>query len=183
MWFTETPWPPIAILGLVGLAFAILAASKQSGKYQIAAVLCLLGCVAIWLIEREIVTEAERVEQRVLDLVAAFQRNDAEQTLSYFSSQAPDMRRLAEVALRMVDIDPDYRITDLRVTLRSNETLAEAHFRANADATLANFGRIGYKPTRWIVHWRKEAGEWAIIEVIRMSVVGEKRLGVLESGE
>lgn len=180
MWFTETPWPPIIILGGIGFVLVLLAGSKQTVKLWIAALICGLGCLLIWVIERNIVTEAERIEQHILDLSAAFQRNETEQFVGYVSAQSAVLRALFASAIALVDIDEGYRITDMQVTVRANETLAESRFRANATGRLGTSGASNHYPTYWLLRWRKEAGEWKITELQRLNPVGGAPIGVFE---
>ena len=75
--------------------------SQKQGSWLVGAVILCMAAVAVFFVEKAIFTEAERVEQNVLDLTAAFQRKDRERTLSFFSLQAPDLRDMAVYALNL----------------------------------------------------------------------------------
>src|ERR671918_623537 len=96
MWFTETPWPPIIIL-LVVCCFLVAAwQGSRRGAYLGGVAVLLAACVGIFLLEENIVTDAELVEQHVHDLCRAFQRKDLKSTLDFFSPQAPEYRLIVE---------------------------------------------------------------------------------------
>jgi hypothetical protein len=172
MWFTENPWPPIIFLAAVGVVFGMSGISRQQAKlYAIAAVFFVL-CIVVWLVERQVVTEGEKIEQRIYDLVEAFQQNDIERTLLFFSNSNPALKGKVLLAIGIADIEIDYRITDYEASLKADETLATTHFRVNATASVAGKGDVGRQPTRWLVDWRIERGEWAIIDVQRLKLIG-----------
>src|SRR5258707_10951480 len=102
-WFTETPWPPIFILGIVACALLAVWSSRKRGIWLVGAGLMIVAAAAVFFIEKSVVTEAERVEQHVLDLTGAFQRKERERTLAFFSVQAPELRNMAISALDLVD--------------------------------------------------------------------------------
>ncbi len=180
MWFTEDAWSPMFLFGALGVILAFVAIAQQKMKLMFVAILLGISCGAIYVIEQKIVTDAEKVELKIYDLAADFQRNDLPAVLSHFSTQNKTLVGIATAAASMVDIDEDYRITDLSVKTKAENTLAESHFRANVTATVVGYGNVGRQPTRWKVNWRKEAGEWKITEVMRLSVLGDEEMGILD---
>jgi hypothetical protein len=172
MWFTENPWPPIIFLVAIGVVSGMMGISRQQAKlYGIAAV-CFVLCAVVWVVERQIVTEGEKIEQQIYNLAEAFQQNDLEQTLSFFSNSNPSLLVQVGIALGLVDIADDYRITDYEATLKAENTLATTHFRVNATANVVGRGDVGRQPTRWLVDWRIERGEWKITDVSRLKLIG-----------
>ena len=113
-WFTETPWPPIIILAIAAIACLVAWASQKRGFWLVAGLLAIVAAVAVYLIERAVVTEAERVEQSVHALATAFQRKDRDGTLSFISVQAPELRTQVEQALAWVDLPNGIDIKDMR---------------------------------------------------------------------
>ncbi|MBD3674297.1 MAG: hypothetical protein HUJ26_12300 [Planctomycetaceae bacterium] len=180
MWFTEDAWSPIFLFGGLGVIVAFVAIAQQKMKLMIVALLLGISCGAIYAIEQRIVTDAEQVELQIYELADDFQRDDLPAVLSHFSTQNKTLLGVATAAVSMADIEEDYRITDLWVKTKAENTLAESHFRANVTATVVGFGNVGRQPTRWKVDWRKEAGEWKIIEVTRLSVIGDDEMGILD---
>ena len=77
MWFTETPWPPILILSVIGVLLFLGWVSQRKTGYLAGVALCVALCGFVFVLEQQIVTETERVEQRLLDFTAAFQRDSA----------------------------------------------------------------------------------------------------------
>ena len=170
MWFTETAWPPI--IGFAIVAACCLAAALSTQRTSLAwpiPVLIILS-VATYIIEQRIVTEAERVEASVYGVVDAFQRQDVEGTVEYFSQNATLLRGIAHGAVRFVAVQDDLRITDVWVTTSNNDTRASSHFRANGSFIVAG-NDVGHQPTRWQVGWQKEGGEWRIISVERLDPI------------
>jgi ketosteroid isomerase-like protein len=177
MWFTETPWPPVILLGAMGFLCGLVWGSTQRGKYLVVGLGCIAAAVVVWFVERQIVTEAEVIEQNVHDLVAAFHRNDLEATVSFFSEQAALLRTMVAGGVAMADIADDYRITDMDVRTMAQDSMGESWFRANVTATVPVHHVANYRlPTRWRLLWRKEGGEWKIIEVHRYDVVADREI-------
>src|SRR5436190_21765029 len=98
IWFTETPWPPIIILAIIAIACLAVWTSQKRAAWLLAGLLTVAAAVGVFVIERSIVTEAERVEQSVHDLAAAFQRKDRDSTASFFSVQAPELQTQVRLA-------------------------------------------------------------------------------------
>lgn len=165
MWFTETPWPPIAILGLVGGAFLVAALQSQRGKWLVAAGLCVVLAIAVWFIEAAIVTPGEQVEANLLAMVQAFQKNDDPGTLKFISPGSPKLMLLAKLAIPLVDMNEDYRITDVQIQTFANNTGATSHFRVNATVHMPTQGNLGHMPFRFNGKWRIEAGQWRLTEI------------------
>lgn len=167
MWFTETPWPPLAILGLIGVLFLWVALQTQRGKWLVAVGGCVVLALAVWLIERAIITPGEHVERNLLSLVEAFQKNDEPATLKNISTgpNSLGLVALVKLAIHAVDIDPDYRITDVQIQTQANDTAATSHFRVNATLRLPTQGNLGHKPFRFNGKWRVETGEWRLVEI------------------
>lgn len=176
MWFTETPWPPIALVG--GLAVFLFAAWTQNARksYLAGVAGCLVAGIGFYVLEKAIVTDREQVTARLMELTTAFQKNDAEATLNCFSGTAIKERLLAVWALETVDVDDDLRITDIDVDLKAEGTRAKSHFRANG--TIHALGYSGHQPSRWMLTWEKEDGSWKVVEVERLNVVNGESMPI-----
>jgi hypothetical protein len=108
-----------------------------------------------------VVTDRERVEQGVVDLVAAFERSDSDGMLQHFSQRALCERILAKFAAETVTVEHPLSLKDIQVSLQNEDSIAVSTFRVNG--TVAVHGRsLGHQPSQWEVRWRKEAGEWRI---------------------
>lgn len=174
MWFTETPWPPIIILAVLAIGFAAAFLSTQRARHV--PPILLLGALAVivYVVEQQVVTERERVEQSIHDVAAAFQRRDVDGTLRHFSEQAILLRGIAMTALAAVEVQDDLRITDVSIEMKNADSRAKAHFRANGSFAVIGYGDVGHQPTRWNVDWQKEGGQWRIITVERLDpITGE----------
>ncbi len=167
MWFTETPWPPIAILALMSIVFLIATLQSQRGKWLVAAVLCGVLAIAVWFIEGAIVTPGEHVEGNLLAMIDAFQKNDEPGTLK-FISPAPasaGLVALARLGIKLVDLDEGYRVTDVHIKTLANNTAATSHFRVNATLRMSTQGNLGHLPFRFNGQWRIEAGQWRLTQI------------------
>lgn len=180
MWFTETPWPPIIIL-LVVCCFLVAAwQGSRRGAYLGAVVVLLGACVGFIYLEEWIVTDSERVERHVHDLVHAFQRRDEKGTLDFFSQQAPEYRTMVSKAMELVAIRDDVDVKDVNILILAEGTQAISHFRANATIAIRGLMQDSYQPSRWELTWQKEAGEWKIVGVQRLNPVTGEKMGVLQ---
>lgn len=174
MWFTETPWPPIVACSVVAALFLGLWFSNQRGLNFAIFVGALLACVGIYVVEGMIVTDSEVVEQAVYDLADAVEREDLEGALAHLSPNATAERALVTGGLQMVEIDGNLRISDLQVEMMGENSRARSHFRANG--TIRYQGQMHYTPTRWMLNWQREGGEWRVTGIERLSPTGGDRI-------
>lgn len=167
MWFAETPWPTIAILGGVALGCLFLAMQTQAVKWFAAVVLCVILACLVWVMERAIVTPAERVEGALLAMIDAFQKKNEAQTLRYISPApaSAGLVALAKSAIKLVDVKEGYSVSDIQVKIFANDTAATSHFRVNGTISIPSQGSLGHRPFRFNGQWRLEAGEWHLTEI------------------
>ncbi len=188
MWFTETPWPGMIVLSVIGVFCCLGWLSRRQTGYLAGAALCVALSGFVFVLERQIVTERERVEQRLFDFAETFQRDSLQQglanmviggpvprTLSFISASAEDVQHMAVEALRLVDVQDDIRISDVRTTLTNNDSRATTHFRASATVTVA-IGNAGRQPTRWELTWQREKGEWKVLRAQRLNFISGRPL-------
>lgn len=175
MWFTETPWPPIFLFCLSACILLTVWYAKQKATFLVVAGLMLVAAVGTYFVEQLIVTDAEKIEQNVHDLAAAFQRKDADATLNYFSVQAPDLRALVSAAIAYVDVN-NLDIKDVQVSLVAAKSRGLSTFRANGTATVPSMSASQHMATMWRLTWQKEAGDWKIVEIAELNPMnGEDR--------
>ena len=174
MWFTENAWPPMLIAGLAALVCLALWNSNRRGLHLVAALVCLLLCAGFYFLERAIVTEGERLQQLVVSLCDDF-RNKRPATVNYFSDAAPENKMLVLGAMAIVTIHDDLRLTDFSTNLTNQNSRGTVYFRANATLSVVGAGDVGHQPARFALTFRREQGEWKIIEIERLHpLTGEK---------
>lgn len=167
MWFTENPWPPMFLLGAAAIVLGGLWTAQKRGAWLAAAAVCLLAVVGIYVFEGQVVTDRERVTASLLKMAQAFQQKDADATLAFISRQAAEVRELATTALKDVEVKGALSIKSIDVTMHNENSQADSVFRANGNFTYQGT-YSSYGSSRWLVRWRKEAGEWKVVEVQRM---------------
>ena len=147
MWFTETPWPSIAILGLVALGFLFVATQTQVMKWLIPALLCGVLAVVVWSVEKAVVTPGERVEGDLLAMIDAFQKKNEAQTLHYISPApaSAGLVALAKTSLKVVDVRDGYTVSDIQIKTFANDTAATSHFRVNGSISIPSQGSLGHR--------------------------------------
>jgi hypothetical protein len=178
-WFTETPWPPIFLLGIAACVLLAVWSSQKRAVWLIAALAAVVSAVAVYFIESSIITEAERVEKNVYELKTAFERKDKTRTLSFFSLQAPEPRERVEQALEWVDLPDGVDIKDMSVRMSNENTRAVARFRANG--TVSFRGMLPqHAASRWELTWQKEGNDWKIIDVVRLNPINDEPMGIFE---
>jgi hypothetical protein len=180
MWFTETPWPPIIVLAAVAIAFAVAFISTQRTKFIAPILLLAALAIIVYVVEQQVVTERERVEQSIHDVATAFQSQDVEGTLEHFSEQALLLRAAVMGAVAAVQVQDDLRITDVSIEMKNADSRARAHLRANGTFEVVGYGDVGHQPTRWNVDWQKEGGQWRIIYVERLDPITGEVMGIFE---
>ena len=186
MWFTETPWPPILILCVIGVLLFLGWVSQRKTGYLAGVALCVALCGLVFVVEQQIVTETERVEQRLLDFTAAFQRDSLQRGLINAVLGGPEpeslkfiagdeVRRMATQALDLVDIQDDVRISDVRTKMTNKDSRAITQFRASASVTVAGYNAVR-QPSRWELTWGKEDGEWKVLRATRLNFLSGQPL-------
>ena len=187
MWFTETPWPPILILSVLSVLLFLGWLSQRKTGYLAGVALCVALCGLVFVVEQQIVTETERVEQRLLDFTAAFQRDSLQRGLlnavvgggpeleSLKFIQGDEVRRLATHALDLVDIQDDVRISDIRTRMTNKDSRAITQFRASASVTVSGYNAVR-QPSRWELTWGKEDGEWKVLRATRLNFMSGQPL-------
>ena len=197
MWFTETAWPPIVMLGVIGVLLFLGWISQRRSGYLVGVFVCLSLCGVVWFVEQQIVTEREVVETRLHDFATTVQRESLQrgvanlvlggpepETFKFISATANDVRELARQALDMVDIQEDVRISDVRTNLTNNQSRATTQFRATATVSVAAYGNVGRQPTRWELTWQRENGIWKVIRATRLNFMsGESMTNPFTSRE
>lgn len=179
MWFTETAWPPILICAFLAAILLMAWSSSKRGVLLIAAAGMVPLSAIIYLVERNIVTEAERIEANVHALAEAVRNDQAERVLDFFSAGATDWRAAIAAAMAAYDVQDDMRITDVRVEVTAADTIGRSHFRANGTVTGKGIGMGRHGATRWVLIWHREGGEWKITGVERYDPLSDERIGLL----
>lgn len=172
MWFTETAIPPMVICSAIAAILFILWYQRRLGKFLIGSLLMVLVTVGFYVLEQSIVTPRERVEADLYQLIDAFQKKEQETTLSYISPRANQLQDMVKLALTLVTLNDDLRITDVSTQMKSEDSVAIIHFRANGTAMYG--GVSGKQPTRWELTWQKMGGEWKVTAATRLNpITGE----------
>jgi ketosteroid isomerase-like protein len=178
-WFTENPWPPIVILGLVAAACLAAWSSQKRANWLVGSVVALAAAAVIYFVSQSVVTEGERVAQQVHALADAFTKKDVDRTLAFFSPQANDLRAQCRAAFAWVEFPEGLDIKDMKVTLSNENSRAVSHFRANGTVSIRGTATT-HAASRWEVTWQKEAGQWKIVEVQRLHPYKDEKWDTFE---
>ena len=183
MWIDPYLTPAAVVLAVAAAAAAGWAVFSGKAKFLAVAGVCFLLGVAAFGAERLIVTEAEKVDALIDELADAAIRGNASLVLSRLSPSVPEdelPRKTLAMGLTLVNIDPDLRLTDRSTVVSANDTQATSDFRANGTARSPQLGNATWRfATKWQLVWRKEAGEWKIVRVIRFNPITEEPISVL----
>ena len=181
MWFTENPWPPILILAVAALGLFFVWTNTRKGMYLAAAITMIVAQVAVYFVERSIVTRAEEIEAAVGELAEAVVAGDVERTLQYISKRRPALRSVVTMALQGYDVQDDLRITDVQVDTFAADSQGHSHFRANGTVAFRGGGIVQRGTTRWRLTWRWEEGRWRIIRIERLHPISGEEIRLLDS--
>jgi hypothetical protein len=183
MWFTETPWPPIVILSvLAAILVGVWYPERRGWPLVLVGVLAVLG-VGTYFLERVIVTDAERIETSVLEMVEACKRDDVEGTLDFISPQAVRLQAEIAFAMGLADVEEDVHVSDLSVDMVAGRTQAVSHFRANGTINVPSIGHRGPHPSRWELTWQKTGSDWKVIQIRRLNVIDGREMKITERSE
>jgi hypothetical protein len=180
MWIVDNPWPPFFLL----MAGAILCAWRwsQTGSPRLAIVAgsLLIAAALVHVADWFVITESEVVEERVHQLVTAFQKKDLKRTQSLLApnvtpSSIPSMIRSA---MNFVVFDGDIDVKDMRVEMQPDNNRAVSRFRANARVTYQGDHK-DFQPSRWELTWqRPPQGEWQVIRVKRLDPLSDREVSL-----
>ena len=81
----EDPWPVGLGLAFLGLVFLVALRVTQRGKFLIWAGVCVGLSAVVFLVEALYVTDSERIEAVVTDIVQASARSDADAVLAHLT--------------------------------------------------------------------------------------------------
>lgn len=173
MWFTENPWPPIFILAMFASGMFVAWFSQKRAFWLAGCLAALVGCGAIYAVEKSVITEGERIEAKVHQLVSDFQNKRREAVLGAISRRETKWREMANKALDDVEVHKDLDVKDMSVELFNDKSQAVTRFRANGTVTYQRTIST-YSPSRWELHWQKEGNDWKIVDVIRLHPLREE---------
>ncbi len=182
MWLEAYLFPLALVLAAAALVSAGWAVVSGRAKFLAVAGVCILAAAAALTADWAIVTEAEKVEALIDDLAAAAVAGDADQALSHFSPATDIPVGSIRLGLAMTSFSPDMRLSDRGTTVTANGTQAVSDLRVNGTAQVKLSGIGGRYATRWQIVWRKEAGEWKIIELRRFDPLRGEEIGLLDRG-
>lgn len=182
MWFTEDAWSPIiACVLIAALCFAI-SVIAQKPKLLWAVALLLVASVTIFFVEKAIVTDTERVESTLTELVDTFVAESQQtpkvaqpQCVRFFSARNDRDKARIAAALAFVVVE-SVRVADVQIQLTNQSTRAVTRFRANG--TIRVSGNGGHYPTRWELTWQREAGEWRVTQTRMLKVTTDDEIGI-----
>jgi ketosteroid isomerase-like protein len=179
-WLTENPWPPIFILGIAACVMVAVWTSQKRGAWLVGALTAVIAAAAVFFVEKAVITEGERVEQHVRDLVEAFVRGDRDRVVSFFSARAPELNALAVRGLDLVEFPSGIDVKDMSVRVSNENTRAISLFRANGVVSVKGLGAQQQMASRWQVTWQKEGNDWKIVEVVRLHPYKDESMQILE---
>ncbi|MCA9070509.1 MAG: hypothetical protein KDA84_16370, partial [Planctomycetaceae bacterium] len=125
MWFTEDPWPPLMILAVLAIVFGIAWNATRRGMYFVLAFGMVAAGVLVLIAEEMIVTESEEVEARVSALGDAVVDGTPEPILSFFAKGTEGLQSTIANNLKIVDVRPGLRITDMEIQHEPGTNKAE----------------------------------------------------------
>ena len=177
-WFTENPWPLLLLLVSAAVICLVLQLKRC---WQLSAGL-LLGAAAVYLLESQIVTESEQLELRLDGIRQAFVQDDLAKIETYLAAENPELRKLAEDGMRLVQVSPGLHLKEVQVQLEPDGQRAVVALRANGNVTLRDSGQPVYIATRWTTVWVRSGGDWKLREVQRLDPVSGQPIGALSAG-
>lgn len=177
-WLFEDPWPLTFVFGFLGLLLLVVWYSRPQKALLTMGALFLGLIPLVWLFESLVITDSERVEERIIGLGLAFQRQDTEATLAFVSPDNLPLRLALGAAVSRVKLGPDLTIRDISVK-RMNPTTLRSRFRANATVTLDAFN-AGRQPSRWDVDWKMVDGDWRIVRVDRIHPIKDESMELFQ---
>lgn len=177
-WLTENPWP---LLMLLVSAASICVVLQLKRSWHLAAGL-LLSAAAVYVTESQIVTVSEQLELRLDGIRQAFVQDDLAEIEKYLAAESPELRKLAEDGLKLVQVSPGLHLKEVQVRLDADGRRATVALRANGSVTLRDSGQPAHIATRWTTTWIRSGDDWMLREVQRLDPVSGQPVGALSAG-
>jgi hypothetical protein len=161
----ESPWLALAVGGLaVAVAGAVFLARRDGASLFALAGVALLTA-GMFLVERWVVTERERVEESVVGILTAIESNDVAAVLDWVDPAAKRVQ--AEVKRLMPEIDVQQTGTmgriDVGLSDAANPTTAQTTILAYLDGVHRKTGvRVPYYKQRVDLLWVKRGERWLL---------------------
>jgi len=175
-WITENPWP--GIMGLAGAGVVLLIVG--TGRSKLAAVICVLLAVALYVAESMIVTTGEQLEANLNQMLEGFRNADTQVIASHLSPEAQSLKDTAEEGLTLVDVSRSFHIKDVETTVSDDGSSAWVDLRGNGLLTVKASNTPYHAATRWKTLWKKQSdGAWKLAEVHRLNPVNGDEIGIL----
>ena len=180
MWFTEDAWSPIILCVVIAAIFFIAYVQTQREKFLYPIGLVVLAAITIFFVEQVIVTDLEKIEERLKALVTTFVEESQStnngiiptnvRCFDFFAeANTIDRDRVAK-AIAVVSVEDDLRVPSIETTLSDSDSRAVTDFRANGTVSTEVAGGRHFA-TRWQMTWQKIGGEWKITETRMLDVV------------
>ena len=177
-WITENPWPLMLILAGTALVLLIVGGSKKS---QVIAVGCAIAATGLYFLEGFIVTPAEDVEQNLQSMLKGFVAHDLTAIDRLIAAESPGLKETARQGLDLAQLDDDFHMKDIAVTVIDDGKFAEVHLRANGSLIVRQNNTPYHAMTRWRTKWVHQDGTWKLVSVHRLNPVTGEEIGVLEA--
>ncbi len=163
--FFENPWPIVA----TGTLLTVILTSGLLRTGRIALLWAILGVIgltiALFFLERSVVTPTEEVEMALHEIAAELEANNIEGVIGYIASSAPQLEKIVHSRLRDVTIEQVKIKRNLRIELSSGRepNLATARFNV-VIAGVDKARMLGRRQGAWffVVNFRKEQGDWRV---------------------
>ena len=174
-WITENPWPGLVLLAGIA-AVSLIAGLPHRGRI---AVVCLLLAGALFVVERQVVTSSEQLDEQLEALRLGFLEESEEQIFAQISPGAPELREMARDGLKRVQLTPLFHLRDIEVSPGADGETAEVSLRANGLLTIRQSSSTHHVATRWRTSWRRESGVWKLVKVVRLNPLTGEEIAVL----
>lgn len=179
MWFTETPWPPIIICGVLAALLWGAWLNNARPRYLIIIGLLALVAVGLWFLEEALVSPKEQMEQTHFDLVAAFEDERVDDVINYISQNERDKYGpMIKLGAELVEVPGKLSVPTPSIEFQSQQTRAVSQMHVNGKILVR--GNPHDVVSLWELTWQLEAGEWKIIDIRRLNPVNKTDMGLLE---
>jgi len=170
----ENPWPLVGVV--VAIELILIIAILVTGRGLILGLMALVGILGggLFLLERLVVTESERVANVLDEICVALEANDLNAVLVHIAPEANDVRQTARYTLPQVVIR-EALITEgptVEVAMNATPPTAVAKFIARVQGTPKGGGAGPYEFyfRRFEVTFQERDGRWEIASYKDFSV-------------
>ena len=152
-YLNENPLPGILIFASIAVV-AWLSGSQHGKRISLICIACSVG---LYFLEQALVSTGEEVEAAVVEMLENFKKEDLIAIGNQIADQDPQLIKLAERGLNLVDLNSDFQLKSAETTVSDDQQTVTAFIRANGRVLISSEAAGNrHVATYWKTTWVRQ---------------------------